>query len=406
MKVIIIGGGIGGLALAQGLKSNGIAFHIFERDSNLKERQQGYRLRISSNGRQALRRLLNQSSWNLLLDTSAQLDDIGFWKISAIEGNEEEGKLVRPDKVNSELEKEKSLKVDREIFRNVVLMNGISSDEITFGKEFLNYTRLPDGQIQCFFKDNSSVTANFLIGADGGKSKVAAQYLPIEKIDTGIRAIYGKTMFYSSFQAALNPKLNQKMSISTEVQGDGTKLVLFSEPVYFNKLNLIKHHCSTDDYLYWVFLSKVKTFDSAFGEGFNQSNSLFGEALLKLTGRWMPDLRSVLEHQVRNDTGLMKVSSVDPQKLRNLRWQPSQIVLLGDAIHLMSPASGSGANLALEDASHILDAFIHGKNDIDAVIDKIGVYESKMREYASQTIAINSEVGAKMFGQEKFTLDV
>ncbi len=59
-KVIIIGAGIAGLSLAQGLKhaTPGIPFHLFERDSSASLRAQGYRIRISSDGAGALKRLL------------------------------------------------------------------------------------------------------------------------------------------------------------------------------------------------------------------------------------------------------------------------------------------------------------------------------------------------------------
>ena len=52
--VFIIGAGLGGLALAQGLLKNNISFRIFECDPRLHGRTQGYRVRISEEGISAL----------------------------------------------------------------------------------------------------------------------------------------------------------------------------------------------------------------------------------------------------------------------------------------------------------------------------------------------------------------
>ena len=42
LHVLIIGAGIGGLTLAQGLRKQGISFEIFERDASAEARGQGY----------------------------------------------------------------------------------------------------------------------------------------------------------------------------------------------------------------------------------------------------------------------------------------------------------------------------------------------------------------------------
>lgn len=44
---IIIGGGLGGLALAQGLKKNEISCAVYEKDLSKSDRLQGYRIVIA-----------------------------------------------------------------------------------------------------------------------------------------------------------------------------------------------------------------------------------------------------------------------------------------------------------------------------------------------------------------------
>ena len=52
--VIIIGGGIGGLTLAQGLKKAGISVAVYERDRTPSDRLQGYRVHVNPAGSRAL----------------------------------------------------------------------------------------------------------------------------------------------------------------------------------------------------------------------------------------------------------------------------------------------------------------------------------------------------------------
>jgi 2-polyprenyl-6-methoxyphenol hydroxylase-like FAD-dependent oxidoreductase len=57
-RVLIVGGGIGGLCLVQGLKKSGIAVTLFERNQSAVARRQGYGFHINSHGSQALHECL------------------------------------------------------------------------------------------------------------------------------------------------------------------------------------------------------------------------------------------------------------------------------------------------------------------------------------------------------------
>src|ERR1700747_3115000 len=58
IPLLIIGGGIGGLTLAQGLKPAGVSAAVYERDRTLTDRLQGYRVHISPTGSLALHECL------------------------------------------------------------------------------------------------------------------------------------------------------------------------------------------------------------------------------------------------------------------------------------------------------------------------------------------------------------
>ena len=52
--VAIIGGGIGGLCLAQGLKKARISVAVYERDHSRTARLQGYRIHINPEGKSCI----------------------------------------------------------------------------------------------------------------------------------------------------------------------------------------------------------------------------------------------------------------------------------------------------------------------------------------------------------------
>jgi hypothetical protein len=60
LHVLIIGGGIGGLTLAQGLKKSGANVAVYERDRTMTDRVQGYRVHINPAGSLALHECLPQ----------------------------------------------------------------------------------------------------------------------------------------------------------------------------------------------------------------------------------------------------------------------------------------------------------------------------------------------------------
>lgn len=68
----IVGAGLGGLCLAQGLRKTGIDVVIIERDATPQIRNQGYRLRVDPTGQQALARCLSAEQYQLFCATCAQ----------------------------------------------------------------------------------------------------------------------------------------------------------------------------------------------------------------------------------------------------------------------------------------------------------------------------------------------
>ena len=69
LHIVIIGGGIGGLTLAQGLKKSGVSAAVYERDRTRTDRLQGYRVHINPTGSLALHECLPASLFDAFVRT-------------------------------------------------------------------------------------------------------------------------------------------------------------------------------------------------------------------------------------------------------------------------------------------------------------------------------------------------
>src|SRR5690242_20221764 len=105
LRVVVIGGGLGGLCLAQGLRRAGIGVVVYERDRSPAARGQGYRIHIDTRGEQALRACLPPSLYDLYLATRGQ-PSRGATIFAAVDGHlravstwrfpeDESGELIR-----------------------------------------------------------------------------------------------------------------------------------------------------------------------------------------------------------------------------------------------------------------------------------------------------------------------
>jgi 2-polyprenyl-6-methoxyphenol hydroxylase-like FAD-dependent oxidoreductase len=96
---------------------------------------------------------------------------------------------------------------------------------------------------------------------------------------------------------------------------------------------------------------------------------------------WHPIFRRILAESAFPIAFQLRASKLRPP------WNPSRVVLLGDALHAMPPTAGRGGNTALRDA-HLLArelwAVAAGRKDL---LDAIGTYEAEVREYSAETIA-------------------
>src|SRR6185312_16168349 len=102
----------------------------------------------------------------------------------------------------------------------------------------------------------------------------------------------------------------------------------------------------------------------------------------RLTASWHPHWRQLLEQS--DPTSVFPVVIRTPVPLP--AWAPSNVTLLGDAIHTMTPGRGVGANTALRDAVLLTRHLVAVRDGRRELLQSIGAYEEKMRRYGYEAV--------------------
>lgn len=392
-RILIIGAGVGGLALAQGLHKRHVDFDVFERDVSLDSRLQGYRIKIFSEMGEKLRGLLSDEVWLEFEATCAQT-------------NLGETTLNAPDAFmiacrRGRLPKGASLPytVDRGMLRRT-LMKGIEQN-IHFGKQFARYEIEQDG-VKVFFQDGSVEHGTLLVGADGARSAVRRQLLPeMRLLDTEGCCIYGKSPLDSELQARFPPKhrrwitvVHDRTPMLQNIISGESPVTLVSELVQFPNRST-----RTDlprDYVHWGLLFPRNLCALGEVELDEALHSRSPDLALDVTSEWDPSIRSLIQLQDRALTMGMRVYSASPELKA---WNPSaNVTVLGDAIHVMSPSGGVGAVAALNDATAL--AQIVAEEEIS--VASIGKFEEISRAFAVACIRRSFAAGEKLLNTPPF----
>lgn len=169
-KVIIVGGGLAGSLLANGLLNNDVDVVVYERDAAESNRE-GYQIRLGQAAYTGFEACLTDDRRAAVLSRLGQTSG---------EVN------TAPSIVNSRFETvlnmsrfpsySKSAAINRVVLRNTLLEPVVALGLVQFGKKFERYEIVTDGKgnehVEVCFSDGSKDTCDVLIGADGSGSKV------------------------------------------------------------------------------------------------------------------------------------------------------------------------------------------------------------------------------------------
>jgi 2-polyprenyl-6-methoxyphenol hydroxylase-like FAD-dependent oxidoreductase len=332
-KALIIGNGIAGPALALFLKRAGIEPEIYE----AREKPEGYSLSLSCNG-------------------VAVLQELGFDKAAFAEGSAITKWRMYNSK-NKYLGKGVLASGDlKSVFIKRVPMNIFISDEverqgikIIRGKKLSNIQVTPENTVVATFHDGTTATGDILIGSDGVHSRTRGFVDPTFS-NVPYTGLINSGGFTSDVHVPSQPE---------------TIDFIFGKRAFFG------YHVSTTGYIYWFtnWMQNQSPTQDAFTETTDEQRR---QQMLAIYQDDQPFICEMIQHA--ESTFPYFASYTLPKQPAS--WHKGPVVLLGDAAHAISPSSGQGASMALEDAAILAKCL----RDIPDTEQAFTTYEHLRRE--------------------------
>jgi 2-polyprenyl-6-methoxyphenol hydroxylase-like FAD-dependent oxidoreductase len=366
MHVLIAGGGLSGLCLAQGLRKAGHTVAVFERDPDHRRRT-GYMLHMNAFGGAGLQACLPDDLYELYLETSRETPV-------------RRESIVLDSRLN-ELSSQPHLGppnegprphtgVHRRTLRQILLAG--LGDAVRLGSPVVGYEE--DGErVRVRLAGGGTAEGDMLVGADGIRSVVRAQRLPgVKVIEAGVDGIgvFGRSRLVDDVPSLLQ----QGVIIVTDMRGNRLLLGSFRP----------RHEIAAAGRAAGVELEPVDPYIMVScslmpgavvppaREWTEETAPTLRDSMFQVVADWHPALRGIVDRIELESMFSIPFGRLDPAD----PWEPSRVTLIGDAAHAMLPTLGMGANLSLRDAGALCTRLVAGGD----VVSAIGAYEAEMRE--------------------------
>lgn len=396
LKVIIIGAGLGGLTLAQSLRRSGVSVQIFERDNGPFDRPQGYRLHFDTDAINAVREVLPPGPLEVFEATSQWTEpfttilgqDLAVIKRIPTRDGHGEGVWATDDRAPLHAN------VDRATLRQILLAG--LGEVVHYGKALDRYESTPEGVV-AHFTDGTCTEGDLLVGADGIRSAVRHQRAPHAlTVDAGITAIYGRVPMETGVSIAPSETLNDIFTVASDERKVfvGLGSVRFPTPPDRAAAQFapgIAMH-SQDDYLVCIVGGRHEFFP-------DDIRNASGQDLQRIAGQtisdWPDRAASLIRAGDPSAFFLVEMFTSVPCSLDT----PTNVTLLGDAIHAMTPSLGRGANVAMRDGTLLGRELKKVANGELLLTDALATYEHSMLEYGFAVVREAAKIGQQRMAQ-------
>jgi 2-polyprenyl-6-methoxyphenol hydroxylase-like FAD-dependent oxidoreductase len=364
-KVAIVGGGPGGLTLARLLQLKGVNVQVYERDINEYARVQGAPLDMHE-----------ESGWAAL--RTANL--VEEYKKNVIQGADKKvivnacAEVFFSDHENKSNEELRSEPPRPEISRGAlrkVLLGSLRQETVVWDSQFTSMEKQNEGW-QMYFKNGSSVYADFVIAADGGNSKMRPYITEIKAFYSGVTMV--EINIDNAEKAA--PRIFELMN--------GGKIM-----AYGNGRNILGGQKGNGDLGFYASFKPDENWATDGGVDFSDRTQLltwFKKEYADWSSIWYELFDNAIMPAVPRRIYCMPLDQ---------NWEPlPNLTLLGDAAHVMPPFAGEGANTSMFDALELTECL--SSDQYPTLREAIAEYEKSMRHRAAKAAKQSLENGELM----------
>jgi len=371
-RALVIGGSLGGLIAAHLLRSTGWDAVVFERNAE----------ELASRG--------------VGLGTHPQL--IAILKRAGVDFDESMG--ITPPKAVC-LDSSGKIMIERPTARTLsgwsrlyrALLDALPPQSYRLGKKLTRVAQDADG-ITAMFADGTSERGDLLVGADGIRSTVRAQFLP------DVQPVYAG---YVAWRAAIDesdvpPELWREMvELYAFCLPDGEQLISYAVPGRDNDTAIGRRAYN----IVWyrpVDLDALADICTD-ADGRHHANGIPPPLIRRdVIERIKADARALIAPQVAEIFARTAPFFQPIYDLVSPRLAFGRVVLAGDAAFVARPHAGAGTTKAALDAACLADSIRDAGDDLDAGLKR---YERMQQPFGKAMVELNREEGAYLSAQIK-----
>jgi len=374
--VLISGGGLASLLLAQALLRHNIPFEIYERDASFDIRGNGYRLRLSNEGLDAIESVLGPEGFQRFYDKCGKTGGSGFTAFNAVTGEETEHRFTE----SLASRDGKIVGIARGEMRRLFFEG--CEGHLHWSKHVTGYELTPEGVRAVFADGTKSIEGSMLIGGEGIHSKVAKQLSDgqLKVFDTGSRGIHGQaptTAFKGLGEGVF------RMRDDSRPEGD----------VFLITNVRAKDMDDPTIQFGWTMGGPGAVIKAPHGN-YSTVGKEAADLAKSLTANWHPRFQPLFTEMIESEAAFWKITCSSPNGVPEWTNEP-RVTVIGDSAHSVTPAGGIGANTAVQDSA-LLGRLIGEAGGYKEGIT--AAYEKEMRVYGGKAVKTSYELARAGMG--------